>query len=245
MSAFTTPIAFLGLVFEWRIIFAAAKIGGRALIHSVIFDMDGVLVDSEHAGTLLSKQVLRSRGIPAEYDDFKSFTGMGDDRFLSGVCEKYGFPYDAGMKQELYDLYAVRAKGMVKVFDWTREMLLALYEKEVPFAVASASDMEKVYANINCIGVDRSMFRAIATGSDVTRNKPHPDIFLKAAEKAGFAPQETVVVEDSLSGVLAAQRAKMKAIAVTTSFPKEKLLEAGANLVTENLIVLPSLLGIL
>lgn len=205
------------------------------MIKSVIFDMDGVLVNSEEAGTHICVEVLRKRGIPAEYDDFKEFTGMGDDRFLAGVCEKHGFAYDVAMKQELYDIYSVEAYGKVIVFPWTRLMLETLHEKGIPFAVASASDLIKVHTNIKCIGVPLDYFSAVVTGSEVARNKPAPDIFLKAAEKAGFVPSETTVVEDAVSGTIAAKEAGMKCISVTTSFPKEKLLEAGSDHVTDSL----------
>jgi len=205
------------------------------MIKNVIFDMDGVLVNSEEAATHMCVSLLQKRGIPAQFNDFKEFTGMGDDKFLAGVCEKYGFAYDVSMKNELYEIYTKEAYGKVIVFPWTKHMLQTLHENKIPFAVASASDLSKVHTNIKCIGVPLDYFSAVVTGSEVARNKPFPDIFLKAAEKAGFDPKETTVVEDAVSGTMAAKSAGMKCISVTTSFSKEKLVSAGSDMVTDEL----------
>lgn len=74
-------------------------------------------------------------------------------------------------------------------------------------------------------------------------NKPAPDIFLKAAEKAGLEPRFCIVAEDSIAGIKAAKAAGMTAVGVTTSFDKEKLVEAGADFVTDDLSVLPEIVN--
>jgi len=209
----------------------------------IIFDMDGVLVDSEPAITYASLEALKERGILAKYEDFKPFTGMGDDKFIAGVCEKYGAQYDPSMKARAYEIYIKRAAEWVKVFPWSKPVLSKLHGAGYRLAVASASDVIKVECNLRQIGVDTSIFAAIVTGSDVERKKPAPDIFLKAAEKAGAEPALSLVVEDAVSGVIAAKAAGMAAVAVTTSFGEAALLEAGADRVTGDLFGLPMIVA--
>ena len=212
-------------------------------IELIIFDMDGVLVNSEPAITFASLQTLKERGIDAEYEDFKPFTGMGDDKFIAGVCEKYGAAYDPSMKARAYEIYIERADEWVQVFPWSKPVLTALHCKGYRLAVASASDLVKVECNLRQIGIDTTIFDAIVTGSDVARKKPAPDIFLKAAEKAGGEPSRSLVVEDAVSGVMAAKAAGMTALGVTTSFDRTTLLDAGADWVTDDLSELPAIVA--
>ncbi len=197
--------------------------------------MDGVLVNSEQAITLASMEALRFWGIEAKEDEFKPFTGMGEDMFVGGVARKHGKTYQPEMKQKAYEIYIETAKDRVFVFPDTLKVLKALDALGFPFALASAADREKVLCNIYCIGASPEIFKVIVTGSDVKNKKPDPEIFLTAAKKASFNPAETLVVEDALSGVKAAKSAGMSCLAVTTSFDKESLSEAGADYVVESL----------
>jgi HAD superfamily hydrolase (TIGR01509 family) len=207
----------------------------------IIFDMDGVLTDSEPATIYASIQSLAEYGVTAKPADFKPFTGMGDDIFIGKVAEKYGAAYVTQMKQRMYEIYTETAAEKVRVYNWSRSILLKLKEYGYKLAVASASDYVKVHCNIGCIGVDINIFDAVVTGSDVKNKKPSPDIFLKAAEKAGYVIgnasgiSNAVVVEDALSGVKAAKAAGATAVAVTTSFTAEELRSAGADYIFDDL----------
>ena len=207
----------------------------------IIFDMDGVLVDSEPAITYAAMEVIRRLGFETKEEEFKPYTGMGDDKFIGGVLESHGGVYDPAYKAEAYDIYCESAAERVKVFSWSKEILTALHDKGYAVCVASASDIRKVTCNLACIGVELSLFDAIVTGSDVERKKPAPDIFLKAAEKAGLLPENCIVAEDAVAGVMAAKAAGMTAIAVTTSFSANALKEAGADQVLDSLATLPTI----
>ncbi|MBE6622539.1 MAG: HAD family hydrolase [Ruminococcaceae bacterium] len=206
---------------------------------AIIFDMDGTLVDSEPAITFAAMEVIRRLGYEAQAEEFKPFTGMGDDKFIGGVLESHGGTYRSAYKDEAYDIYCEKAHKIVKVYPWSKEILSTLHHMGYHLAVASASDIRKVSCNLDCIGVDLSLFDAIVTGSDVTRKKPAPDIFLKAAERIGLDPKDCIVAEDAVAGVQAAKAAGMTAIAVTTSFSPEALADAGADRITDDLAVLP------
>lgn len=204
------------------------------MIKLVIFDMDGVLVDSEPAITYASMESLSEIGVNAEYDDFKPFTGMGDDKFIEGVAKKYGREYDVKLKERAYEIY-IEKKERVKVFPSSKKLIGALTESGFKCAVASASDLIKVKTNLSRIGIDVSEFSAVITGSDVKNKKPDPEIFLKAAGACGMPPVNSMVIEDAVSGVQAAKAAGMTCIAVTTSFDRATLIAAGADYVIDEL----------
>ncbi len=205
------------------------------MINTVIFDMDGVLVDSEEAITLAGIEALKDWGIDAKPEDFKPFTGMGENKFIGGVAEKHGVPFTMDMKDKAYEIYIAKAQERVTVYPWSKSVLDGMARRGIKIALASAADAIKVACNLTCIGVDKSVFSALVTGSDVKHKKPHPEIFLTAANKAGFEPSTTLVVEDALSGVKAAKAAGMHCLALTTSFSQAELRAAGADFVTQTL----------
>ncbi|MCL1858413.1 MAG: HAD family phosphatase [Oscillospiraceae bacterium] len=220
------------------------------MLELVIFDMDGVLVDSEPAITQASIESLKETfGITPKHSDFKEFTGMGDDKFIQGVAEKYGKSYNENLKLRAYEIYTAK-KNRVKVFSRAKKLIHNLYNINLKCAVASASDLVKVKVNIKKIKLGKSIKIIttennieqkvnrplyIITGTDVKNKKPDPEIFLKAAETAGIFPENTIVIEDAISGVKAAKAAGMTCIAVTTSFNKKVLFEAGADYVVNKL----------
>lgn len=203
--------------------------------------MDGVLVDSEPAITYAAMEVSRRLGYITETWEYKQYTGMGDDKFIGGVLEKHGGVYRSQYKDEAYQIYTETAKDKVKVYPWSAEIIGKLKALGYTLAVASASDIVKVKCNLDCIGNVTERLDAVVTGSDVERKKPAPDIFLKAAEKAGLEPRFCIVAEDAVAGIMAAKAAGMTAVGVTTSFPAEELKKAGADFVTDNLSELPEI----
>lgn len=207
--------------------------------------MDGVLVDSEPAITYAAMEVNRALGYETEPWEYKQYTGMGDDKFIGGVLEKHGGIYKSEFKNEAYRIYTQTAKDKVTVYPWSAGIIEKLKSLGYTLAVASASDIVKVKCNLDCIGNVTEKLTAIVTGSDVERKKPAPDIFLKAAEKAGLAPGDCIVAEDAVAGIVAAKAAGMRAVGVTTSFSAEELKNAGADVVTDDLSKLPDIAEIL
>ena len=192
---------------------------------AILFDMDGVLIESEYLMRASSIKALADYGIQAKHEDFREFTGMGEDRFVGGVAEKYGLKYEFAMKELAYDYFGQDVKQMAEVPVGVKEMLQALHEKGLVLAVCSAADLRKVKYNIQAIGVDERIFTALVTGSDVARKKPFPDIYLEGARRVGMDPKDCLVVEDAVSGIQAAHAAGMDAVGVPTTFSKEELAE--------------------
>ena len=192
---------------------------------AILFDMDGVLIESEFLMRHSAIQALAEYGITAKHEDFVEFTGMGEDKFVGGVAEKYGHTYTFDMKERAYDYFGEQVKEMAHVPAGVKEMLTALHQKGLVLAVCSAADLRKVRYNINAIGVDETIFSALVTGSDVARKKPFPDIYLEGARRVGIDPKDCLVVEDAISGIQAAHAAGMDAVGVPTTFSKEELTE--------------------
>lgn len=192
---------------------------------AILFDMDGVLIESEYLMRASAIRALADYGVQAQHEDFVEFTGMGEDRFVGGVAEKHGLVYKTEMKELAYDYFGQRVKEEANVPAGVKEMLEALHNKGLVLAVCSAADLRKVRYNLQAIGVDENIFSALVTGSDVTRKKPFPDIYLEGARRIGMAPKDCLVIEDALSGIQAAHAAGMNAVGVPTTFSKEELSE--------------------
>lgn len=190
---------------------------------AVLFDMDGVLIESEQLMRSSAIQALADYGVHARDEDFLEFTGMGEDRFVGGVAEKYGLSYRTEMKELAYDYYGRRVRQEAHIPAGVDQMLHTLHARGLVLAICSAADLRKVLYNLQAIGVERTLFSALVTGSDVTRKKPHPDIYLEGARRIGIAPQHCLVAEDAVSGILAAHAAGMDAAAVTTTFTAGQL----------------------
>ncbi len=197
------------------------------MIKGVIFDMDGVLVDSEEYICRAGIEMFREKGLSVSPEDFKPFTGMGENRYLGGVAEKYGFPFDVekdkGRTYEIYkEIVHGRLKALPGVFDFMEKCRSLGYK----MAIASSADEIKVRTNLEEIGLQTSLFDAIINGQQVERKKPFPDIFIKAAGEIKLRPEQCLVIEDAVSGVKAAKDAGCRCLALTTSFDKDQLREA-------------------
>jgi len=197
----------------------------------VIFDMDGVLTDSEPVINAAAIAGLKEFGVEAAPEDFEPFVGMGEDRYIGGVAELHGVPYKLEMKRRVYEIYLQILPGMIRSFPGVHRLLCELRNRGIRMAVASSADRVKVEANLRAIDVDLGWFGAIVAGEDVERKKPSPDIFLTAAAKLGADPSQCCVVEDAVSGVQAAKSAGMRCVAVAQSFPADRLSDAGADCV--------------
>jgi HAD superfamily hydrolase (TIGR01509 family) len=172
---------------------------------------------------------LEEYGISPCPEDFEPFVGMGEDRYIGGVAEKYGLVYRPEMKRRVYEIYLEILPGMLRGFPGVHRLLGMLRERGVALAVASSADRVKVEANLKGIGVDLSWFGAVVTGEDVVAKKPAPDVFLAASSLLRVAPEACCVVEDALSGVAAAKAAGARCVAVATSFTERELQAAGAD----------------
>jgi beta-phosphoglucomutase len=196
-------------------------------VRAVIFDMDGVLVDSEPLINAAAIAMFREKGLVVKPDDFLPFVGAGEDRYIGGVAEHYRFPLDVSTaKKRTYEIYLDLIPSQLEAFPGVLELLKACRRNGFLIAVASSADLIKVRANLEKIRLPIQSWDAVVTGEDVKNKKPAPDIFLSTAGKLSATPAECVVVEDAVNGVQAAKFAGMRCVAVATSFPTAELQEA-------------------
>ncbi len=196
------------------------------MLKGIIFDMDGVLVDSEEFICEAAVRMFAERGIAVEPKDFELFIGTGEDRYIGGVAEKYGLDFDASMKTRTYEIYAEIVRGRLAPLEGASEFIAQAKCRGLKLAVASSADRIKVDVNLRESGLQPETFDVIVSGSDVKNKKPDPEIFITAAARLGLAPKECLVVEDAVSGVRAAKAGGFRCLALTTSFDSEQLAEA-------------------
>lgn len=193
----------------------------------VIFDMDGVLTDSEPLICAAAMEMFRRRGTVVQSADFLPFVGAGENRYIGGVAEKYGIELDIpAAKAQTYAIYLSMVPLRLTAFPGAVEVVMACRSAGWQCAVASSADRIKVDANLNKIGLAPESWGAVISAEDVLRPKPHPDLFLKAAERLGVLPENCTVIEDAVNGVAAAKAAGMRCIAVASTFPASALKEA-------------------
>lgn len=215
---------------------------GDGSIRGIIFDMDGVLCDSEPFIREAAQRMFRERygaEIPAEA--FTPYVGTGEDRFLGGPAADHGLsirlPHD---KDETYRLYldCIRGRlqplaGVLDCVDQARAIGLRL-------AVASAADRVKVDGNLREIGLQPTRFDIVISGDDVQAKKPDPAAFLLAANGLDLDPTTCLVVEDAVNGVAAGIAAGALVLGLTTSFPAADLHAAGAHYCAPDLAHIPA-----
>ncbi|MFJ8336601.1 HAD family hydrolase [Streptomyces sp. NPDC094437] len=196
----------------------------------VIFDNDGVLVDSEPLSNRLLAGYLTELGHPTTYEDsLHDYMGSALHRVRELVEERSGRRLPADFDDVFQARVFAAFERELKPVAGAGDLLAELARDGVPYCVASSGSHARIRSGHRAAGLDRWFEETrIFSADDVGRGKPDPALFLHAAEKMGVAPQRCVVVEDSPLGVLAARAAGMDVYAFTAMTPAERLLDAGA-----------------
>ncbi|KAK7259004.1 hypothetical protein RIF29_24598 [Crotalaria pallida] len=208
-------------------------------VSAVLFDMDGVLCNSEEPSRRAAVELFAEMGVQVTVDDFVPFMGTGEANFLGGVASVKGiteFDTEAAKKRffELYlDKYAKPDSGIG--FPGAFELISQCRNKGLKVAVASSADRIKVDANLAAAALPLSMFDAIVSADAFENLKPAPDIFLAASRILNVPASECIVIEDALAGVQAAKAAQMRCIAVRTTLSDEVLVSAGPTLIRDDI----------
>lgn len=191
---------------------------------AVLFDMDGVLIDSEELMAKAGILALRDFGIEAKPEDFIPFVGRGEDLYIGGVAEKYGHKYITAMKDSAYAHFGEYVETEASVPPEIPDILFKLRDLGYKIAVCTSADKAKVVHNLRAMCVTEDVFTAIVTGDRIKNKKPDPEIYLTGAELVGVSPEKCAVVEDAPSGIKAAHAAGMLSIGIDTSFTAEQLI---------------------
>lgn len=181
------------------------------MVALVIFDCDGVLVDSERLAITIDAKVLAQLGWPiTEAEIIDRFVGVSDNDFRRAIEARLGRDLPTGWEAEFEPLYRSAFAAELKPVEGIVEALDCI---KVPSCVASSGTHEKMRYTLGLTGLYDRFEGRIFSASEVARGKPDPDLFLYAAERMGVGARTCVVVEDSVNGVKAARAAGMKVLA--------------------------------
>lgn len=210
-----------------------------AKIRGLIFDLDGTIMLTQQFHYQAFSQVFAKYGITyTEEDDLYKYAGMGSGIIFPTVFADHGLTLTpeqikqySDEKKEIYDRI-IRSETIVPVAG-VEDFLKRMQGRGYRMCVASGNKLESIEYLLDAIHV-RTFFEFIVTNKDAEKPKPAPDIFLAAAKKFGFEPEECVVFEDAVNGITAAESAEMTSIAIASRIPEMNLRNAGADIVVKD-----------
>ncbi|GAA2318628.1 HAD family hydrolase [Streptomyces caniferus] len=216
----------------------------------VIFDNDGVLVDSEPIANRILAAHLTELGHPTTYEEsLRDYMGGAMHRIHEVVLERSGERLPAGFDEAFHRRVFEEFRRRLEPVAGVVEVLEKLTANGVPHCVGSSGSHERIRVTLTKTGLLERFAEGrnggggrIFSSQDVGRGKPAPDLFLYAAKEMGVAPERCAVVEDSPLGVQAAVAAGMDVYGFTAMTPAPKLVEAGATALFDQMAELPALL---
>jgi HAD superfamily hydrolase (TIGR01509 family) len=215
----------------------------RSPFYAVIFDLDGVLADSEPWWNQIDAKLLAEHGVSYRGEYHRNVLGVSYR--LAVEFYKHAFYISASVEELMRrrgeiatDFFAKR----VGLFPSAKTTLEQLREMKLQLAIATSSVSASARPFLDRTGI-RSLFSVVVTGDEVQQGKPHPDIYLRTAEQFGVAPEACLVIEDALAGVAAAKAANMRVAAIPdTRFVGPREYETKADYVLGSLSEIPALI---
>jgi len=195
---------------------------------AVIFDKDGVLVETFYLYYKAYKKILSEVGINITKNDIAKRYGMKGPKIIKQIMNERGTNITDKKAKELANkkdrLYHKMAEKKLKLLPGVKKLLTYLRNKNYKIGIASSASKEIIEQLLRVMKI-KKYFDVNVSGLEVKSSKPHPEIFLECAERLKVKPEECVVIEDSVFGIEAAKKAGMKCIAVTTGQHTRKELE--------------------
>jgi len=184
------------------------------MIETVIFDMDGVIIDSEPIHQEIQNQLFRELGISVTTREYESFIGRSSKNMWQELIDKHSLKLTVEeVLRKDKQLYHQKLREMPELtpIPGIPTLIDQLLQKESTLLLASSSSMESINLVLELFGL-KKVFRHRVSGASLRYSKPHPEIFTVAADLANSNPDNCLVIEDSNHGVTAAKRAGMKCI---------------------------------
>jgi HAD superfamily hydrolase (TIGR01509 family) len=213
----------------------------RAPFELVIFDCDGVLIDSERLAVKLDVRLLHELGWPlSEAEVIERFVGRSDRETRAAIEAHLGRQLPASWDERVAGLYREAFAAELVPVDGVLE---ALDQITLPSCIASSGTHEHLRYTLSLTGLYDRFAGRIFSSDDVGAGKPAPDLFLHAAERMGAEPARCVVVEDSRAGVDAARAAGMDVLAFAGGLTPAELLDGPSTVLFDDMRALPILLA--
>lgn len=192
----------------------------------IIFDCDGVLVDSERITCTVLATMLNELGLPATMETaYEEFVGNSLTRCIDIIEAKLGTPIPENFVADFKRRTGEALSESLSAVDGIKEALAAI---DLPTCVASSGDHDKMKITLGVTGLYSHFEGRIFSVTEVARSKPHPDVYLYAASKMQTAPERCIVVEDTAIGVTAAVAAGMTVLGYAKLSDPQQLADAGA-----------------
>jgi len=180
---------------------------------AVIFDMDGVIIDSEPFHWIVNKRIFIELGVDISESEYQQYIGTSNTNMWTSLKKQYR------LSQEVSDLVVMQVNGNIAYMETEEipqvrgvvQLIGELSSNKIPLAIASSSPYRIIDMVVSGFNI-RNNFSAIVSGEDFEHGKPAPDIFLKASQLLGVPPEKCVVIEDSTHGVTAAHAAGMRCV---------------------------------
>jgi HAD superfamily hydrolase (TIGR01509 family) len=207
----------------------------------LIFDMDGVLIDSEPLHKRAKELAFAEIGIVLPESVYDSYKGQPDATMLPEILTARGLPTEkiqelSRRKKQIYEEFEHELQAINGATDFV-EWAASRYK----IALATSATARNREASLRLLGIS-NLFHAVVDASGHQRPKPDPEVFLIALEKLQLEPAECWVVEDSVNGLRAAKAAGCFSAAITTTFDKNTLATAGADVVVDSFLELQAVL---
>src|SRR5215471_11825421 len=209
------------------------------MLAAVIFDFDGIVLDSETPEYESHRRIYERYGVTLTVDEWCGVIGTWseghDEKWFTRLCER---AVDAPERDAYFEERRRLFEEIVPAdpMRGVRDLLAALRDAHVPTAIASSAPARWVAGAVDRLGLS-SFFAAVVTGDQVTHRKPAPDVYVAAARRIGADPRESVAIEDSNTGIAAARAAGMKVVAIPHWLTERHDL-SGADLIVEHAGVL-------
>ncbi|MFD0681899.1 MULTISPECIES: HAD family hydrolase [unclassified Paenibacillus] len=182
------------------------------MIKGIIFDMDGVIIDSHSVAYQLLCETANTFGCNLTIEEIKTWGSLSSKQFWTKVKEQFSLPHEISLLIESYNQdREIELYKFMEPVSGVKEFLYDIKRNQVKTALATSASKKRMDAVINLFGL-HTLFDVIVCDEDVVASKPDPQIFLLASEKLGVEPVECLVIEDSENGKIAAKKANMKCL---------------------------------